>query len=258
MNNKLLQIIETKKAEVAKLKPKTEVLRAGALERNDFRSLFEALGGDRETLSLIAEVKKASPSAGVIAVDFDPVQIAETYEEAGASAISVLTDVEYFQGELRYLTQIRKKVAIPVLRKDFIIDESQIYEAVVAGADAILLIVACLEQDQLKRLFDIATTFQLDVLMEVHDLAEMERALETEAKIIGVNNRNLKTFEVDLATTELLSQELPPDLVLVSESGIKSGDDTKKVCEWGADAILVGEALMRTGNVAEMAKAMIG
>jgi indole-3-glycerol phosphate synthase len=254
LHDRLRQILETKKSEVARLKPKAEILKAAAAERNDFRSLEAALSHDRETLSLIAEVKKASPSAGVIAADFDPVAIAKRYETAGASAISVLTDEQYFQGHLSYMTRIRDQVSIPVLRKDFIIDEVQIYEAAVAGADAILLIVAALDQAQLVDLLEIATAFQLDALVEVHDLAEMERALDTEARIIGVNNRNLHTFEVDLRTTELLSQELPPDLVLVSESGIKSRADAEKVRSWGADAILVGEALMRSGDVAGMIK----
>ena len=254
LHDRLRQILETKKGEVARLKPKTEILKAAAAERNDFRSLEMALGQDRESLALIAEVKKASPSAGVIAADFDPVAIAKAYEAAGASAISVLTDEQYFQGHLSYLTRIRHEVGIPVLRKDFIIDEVQIYEAAVAGADAILLIVAALDQAQLVDLLEIATAFQLDALVEVHDLAEMERALDTEARIIGVNNRNLHTFEVDLRTTELLSQELPPDLILVSESGIKSRSDAEKVRSWGADAILVGEALMRSGDIAGMVR----
>ena len=254
LHDRLRQILETKKGEVARLKPKTEILKAAAAERNDFRSLETALGHDRESLALIAEVKKASPSAGVIAADFDPVAIAKAYEAAGASAISVLTDEQYFQGHLSYLTRIRHEVGIPVLRKDFIIDEVQIYEAAVAGADAILLIVAALDQAQLVDLLEIATAFQLDALVEVHDLAEMERALDTEARIIGVNNRNLHTFEVDLRTTELLSQELPPDLILVSESGIKSRSDAEKVRSWGADAILVGEALMRSGDIAGMVR----
>lgn len=250
MNDKLKQILETKKEEIERLKPKAENLRYAAAERNEVRSLYEALAGNREALSIIAEVKKASPSAGLISADFNPVVIGKTYEAAGASAISVLTDEQYFQGSLGYMSQVRQNVEIPVLRKDFILDEVQIWEAVVAGADAILLIVAALEQEQLLRLFDCAKTYQLDVLVEVHDLAEMERALETEAKIIGVNNRNLRTFEVDLATTELLSQELTPDMVLVSESGIKTAEDSRKVRDWGADAILVGESLMRAGDIA--------
>lgn len=250
MNDKLKQILQTKREEIERLKPKTEHLRYAAAERNEIRSLYKALAGDRDSLSIIAEVKKASPSAGLISADFDPVVIGKTYEAAGASAISVLTDEKYFQGSLAYMSQVRENVEIPVLRKDFMLDEVQIYEAVIAGADAILLIVAALEQEQLLALFECATTYQLDVLVEVHDMPEMERALETDAKIIGVNNRNLRTFEVDLATTELLSQELSPDMVLVSESGIKTAEDSQKVRDWGADAILVGESLMRADDIA--------
>ena len=249
MHDRLREILETKREEVACIQPKSGLLRAAALERNDFRSLAEALTGDEKSLALIAEVKKASPSAGVIASNFDPVAIAQVYESAGANAISVLTDERYFQGELSYLTRVRRAVSLPVLRKDFIIDPVQIYEAVVAGADAILLIVAALEQSLLVDLLDVAHAHQLDVLVEVHDLPELERALDTNARIIGINNRNLKTFEVDLTTTKRLAQELPPDLILVSESGIKTREDAKKVRGWGADAILVGEALMRAEDV---------
>ncbi|MEM7601110.1 MAG: indole-3-glycerol phosphate synthase TrpC, partial [Verrucomicrobiota bacterium] len=176
------------------------------------------------------------------------VAIAKSYEEAGANALSVLTDEKYFQGHLSYLSQIREAVDIPLLRKDFIIHEVQIFEAVVAGADAILLIVGALEQEELVHLLDAAHSYQLDVLVEVHDLEEMERALETDAKIIGVNNRNLKTFEVDLTATETLSEEVGPYHILVSESGIYTGEDTARIQSWGADAILVGEALMRSVN----------
>jgi len=255
MNDKLREILETKKEEIAAIRPKADLLRASALERNDFRSLYDALAGERSRLSLIAEVKKASPSAGIIAEDFDPVRIAKTYEDAGADAISVLTDERYFQGHLSFLTRIRQEVALPVLRKDFLLDPIQIYEAAVAGADAILLIVAALSQEQLVELLEVARTHQLDALVEVHDLAELERALDTDARIIGVNNRNLKTFEVDLATTERLSQELPPDLILVSESGIQTADHARTVRGWGADAILVGESLMRADDVAAQAAA---
>jgi indole-3-glycerol phosphate synthase len=157
----------------------------------------------------------------------------------------VLTDEKFFQGHLSFLSQIRQAVDVPLLRKDFIIHETQVWEAVIAGADAILLIVAALEQDELLHLLEVAATVQLDVLVEVHDFPEMERALQTEATIIGINNRNLKTFEVDLTSTEALSEEVGPSHILVSESGILNGDDSAKVRGWGADAILVGEALMR-------------
>ena len=209
---------------------------------------------ESDRLGLIAEVKKASPSAGIIAKDFDPVSQAKKYADAGASAISVLTDEKYFKGKLEYLTQIQQIVDVPVLRKDFIVHESQIYEASVAGADAILLIVAALSQEDLKRLFDCAYTYQLEVLMEVHDLPELERALETDVKIIGVNNRNLKTFEVDLKNTESISEEVPEDILFVSESGIKTPQDASLVASWGADAVLVGETLMRADDVGSTVK----
>jgi indole-3-glycerol phosphate synthase len=254
MKNRLDEIITHKRTEIGKLIPLTEKLRFAAAERNDFRSFANALRDpnleDDPSLSVIAEVKKASPSAGVISADFDPVTIATEYERCGASAISVLTDEKFFQGKLSYLRDVREKVSLPVLRKDFIIHEAQIYEAVVAGADAILLIVAVLSQDDLIRLLDIAHTFQLDVLVEIHDLAELDRALDTEARIIGINNRNLKTFDVSLDTTRELAGELSPDHILVSESGLSSGKDAQQVQQWGADAILVGEALMRSDDKA--------
>ncbi len=261
--NKLDEILADKMREVEALLPRLNELKAQARRRNDFRSLWVALGGglrDQDInegygiypMAVIAEVKKASPSAGLIAENFDPVKIAVEYEEIGADAISVLTDKKYFQGDLSYLQMIREEVEIPLLRKDFIIHESQIYEAVVAGADAILLIVAALEQDELTHLYDVAQECQLDVLVEVHNLEEMDRAMETEAKIIGINNRNLRTFEVSLETTEQLSEEAGADCILVSESGIQSREDAVLVKAWGADAVLVGEALMRAKDKAEM------
>ena len=265
--NKLDEILADKRDEVDALLPRLDKLQFAAQAREDFRSFSTALGGalrdqgDGEgygttPLAVIAEVKKASPSAGTIEPNFDPVKIARSYAEAGADALSILTDEKYFQGSLAYLSAIREAVDLPLLRKDFIIHEVQIYEAVVAGADAILLIVGALEQEELCHLLDVARTYQLDALVEVHDLEEMERALETDAKIIGVNNRNLKTFEVDLHTTEKLSEEVGPYHILVSESGIYTGEDTAKIQSWGADAILVGEALMRaedrTAKVAEL------
>ncbi len=258
--NKLDEILADKRAEVERLAPRKDKLRLAALARDEFRSFEAALGrglgaalrprgeDGAETgaeLAVIAEVKKASPSAGIIAPDFDAVAVAEAYAAAGADALSVLTDEKYFQGSLSYLSQIRAMVDLPLLRKDFIVDEVQIYEASVAGADAILLIVAALEQEELLRLLAVAEECQLDVLVEVHDLAEMERALDGGARIVGVNNRNLRTFEVDLSTTERLAEEVGPEQILVSESGIHSGGDAQRILSWGADAILVGEALMR-------------
>lgn len=248
--NKLDEIIAHKRLEVEKIRPRLEMLRLAALERNDFRSFYQALDLGPEQLSVIAEVKKASPSVGVIMENFDPVIMARCYDSGGASAISVLTDEKYFQGHLSYLARIRKETTVPLLRKDFIVDEVQIFESVVAGADAILLIVAALTQEELVHLLAVAETCQLDVLVEVHDEAELERALETDARIIGVNNRNLKTFIVDLNTTGQLSEEVPDGLLLISESGIKTPADAKLVFDWGANGILVGESLMRAEDPA--------
>lgn len=247
--NKLDEIIAHKRTEVEKLLPRLEKLRAAATQRNDVRSLADALRADPTRLGMIAEVKRASPSAGTIAADFDPLSIARGYEKAGATALSILTDEKYFQGRLDYLSLIRSQVDLPCLRKDFIIHEAQIFEAAVAGADAILLIVAALDQPTLEHLLEVAHTFQLDALVEVHDLPELERALDTEARIIGVNNRNLKTFTVDLGTTEALAEEVPDDVILVAESGIKTPADAERLAEAGADALLVGETLMRSTNI---------
>jgi indole-3-glycerol phosphate synthase len=255
--NRLQQILDSKRTEIAKLLPRAEHLRAAALKRNDFRPFAAALDRGPAALGLIAEVKKASPSAGVIAADFDPVAIATQYEAAGAHAISVLTDEQYFQGHLSYLTKIRAAVGLPCLRKDFILHEAQIYEAVVAGADAVLLIVAALEQRELEALHKTAEACQLDILVEVHTREELDRALDLGAKLIGINNRNLTTFEVDLATTEELSEDVPNDIILVSESGLKTQTDTRRVHAAGCQAILVGESLMRTGDIPAQVKELV-
>jgi indole-3-glycerol phosphate synthase len=181
----------------------------------------------------------------VIVESFDPLEIAKNYARAGVDAISVLTDEKFFQGHLSYLALIREAVSPPLLRKDFILEEIQILEAAAAGADAILLIVAALAQEQLVALLEAAEIYQLDVLVEVHTLAELERALETTAKIIGINNRNLATFEIDLGVTEKLSEDVPDGIVLVSESGIRTAEDLARIKACGVDAVLIGEALMR-------------
>lgn len=245
MRDKLAEIIATKHREVEMLLPRAGKIRAAALQRNDFGGFRSALERGPGKLGVIAEVKKASPSVGLIDPDFDPARQARRYLEGGASCLSILTDEEYFQGSLSYLTQISRFSQAPLLRKDFMVHPVQIHEAAVAGADAILLIVAALDDETLRRLYDEAKTFQLDVLVEVHDLYEMERALELEADLIGVNNRNLKTFQVDLVVTEQLADEVPENVLLVSESGIKTPDDAQRVLDAGANAVLIGEALMR-------------
>ena len=250
MSDKLAQIIETKRREVAALLPRAAHLKAAALQRNDFRGFRSALDRGPQQLGVIAEVKKASPSVGVIDPSFDPVQQARLYLDGGVSCMSILTDEEYFQGSLAYLTKISEFSPAPLLRKDFIIHEVQIHEAIIAGADAILLIVAALDDPLLKHLYDTAKDLLLDVLVEVHDLTEMERAIDLGADLIGINNRNLKTFTIDLATTEALVGEVPDDVLLVSESGIKTLADAQRVLDAGANAVLIGESLMRAADPA--------
>lgn len=251
MSDKLAEIIATKHKEVEALLPRSGHLRSAALQRNEFRGFRSALDRGPDRLGVIAEIKKASPSAGVIDPNFDPLRQAKRYFEGGASCLSILTDEPYFQGSLSYLTKIAEFAEAPLLRKDFMVHPLQIHEAVVAGADAILLIVAALDDDTLKRLYQEAKDFQLDVLVEVHDLPEMERALELDADLIGINNRNLKTFTTDLATTAKLAEEVPDEVLLVSESGLKTLDDAQQVLDAGANAVLIGESLMRADNPSE-------
>lgn len=248
----------TKQEEIRSLIPLTDKLKASALGIDRELSFERSLRLDAESgLGLIAEVKKASPSAGDIALDIDPIAQAQAYAEARVSAISVLTDVTYFKGKLEYLSRIRGYVDVPLLRKDFICHECQIYEAAIAGADAILLIVAVLEPQRLKELMLAAESVGLDVLVEVHDLEELEIALDAEAKIVGVNCRNLKTFEVSLATFEQISEEVPDEVLLIAESGITSVADADSCARWGADALLVGEALMRAEDPTKFAAEMM-
>jgi indole-3-glycerol phosphate synthase len=243
--NRLEEILCTKREEIERLRPRRHELHRTALLRNEVRGFTSALRRDEGKLALIAEVKKASPSAGVIVESFDPVAIARNYARAGVEAISVLTDERFFQGHLDYLQLIREQVPQPLLRKDFVLDPLQVMEAAAAGADAILLIVAALSQGQLVSLLETAALYQLDALVEVHTLGELDRALETDARLIGINNRNLATFEIDLGVTEKLSEEVPHGIVLVSESGIKTAEDLARIKACGVDAVLIGEALMR-------------
>jgi indole-3-glycerol phosphate synthase len=243
--NRLEEILRTKRAEIERLRPRAAELDRQARARNDFRSFHSALARADGKLALIAEIKKASPSAGVITQSFDPVAIAKNYERAGAAAISILTDEKFFKGKLAHLVDVRRAVSLPILRKDFVLDEVQIAESAANGADAILLIVAALEQKQLADLIAAAAKYRLDALVEIHSREELERALEAGAKIIGINNRDLATFGVDLSVSENLCRHIPDDIVLVSESGIKSAQDVARMQACGVDAILVGAALMR-------------
>ncbi len=275
--NILDTIVAQKRIEVAALRPRATELKRLAAARSERRGFAAALRRTDGRVALIAEVKKASPSAGVIRPDFDPVTIARDYERGGASCLSVLTDEKFFQGHLDYLRRIREAVTLPLLRKDFIVDELQFHEAVAAGADCVLLIVACLEQEVLTHLLQVAAECRLDALVEVHDEAELDRAQAAGAAIIGVNNRNLKTFKVDLATTERLAERIVKrgassvghdeasrftlhasrSTLLVAESGIHTRADVERLARCGVNAILVGESLMRSNDIPAKVRELI-
>jgi indole-3-glycerol phosphate synthase len=258
----LLEIVEHKREEVAEVKAalSLDALRARPSERKNPRSFAKALKGPG--LSLIAEIKKASPSGGLLRADFDPPAIAKIYEQNHASALSVLTDRKYFQGDLEYLAAVRNAVSLPLLRKDFIVDEYQIVEAGRHGADAVLLIAACLDLSRLRDFREAAEGEGLDALVEVHDEAELEMALKSGARIVGINNRNLKTLRTDIETTFKLAAKLPRStrdgLILVSESGISKADDTNRLIDAGIDAVLIGETFMRAPDIGGKVREVMG
>lgn len=220
------------------------------------RPFAEALAQHRP--GVIAEIKKASPSQGVIRADFHPSRIAIQYEQAGAACLSILTDVDFFQGSDAYLREGREACALPVLRKDFMIDPYQIVESRAIGADCVLLIAACLSDDQMKELYDTATDLGMDALIEVHDRAELDRALRLPARLIGINNRNLKTFAVSLNVTLGLRQHVPADRLLITESGISKPADVDLMQASGINHFLVGERMMRAEKPNEAFNALFG
>jgi indole-3-glycerol phosphate synthase len=242
--SRLGEIVEYKRHEIEPWLAHSEDWEKRALQHRNFRGFRVAL--DLAPFGIVAEVKKASPSAGVIVENFDPLAVAMRYEDAGAHCISVLTDEHFFQGHLDYLALIHRNLSLPILRKDFTLHEVQIYQAVLAGADAILLIVAALTDKELSSLLGVANNLRIDVLVEVHNEAEVERALTAGATFIGINNRDLGTFTTDLTTTERLLPLIPDECTVVSESGLKTVDAVRRVADAGADAALVGEALMRS------------
>ncbi len=256
-------IIRAKLVEIERAKeslPLKELRKLAEASKYKRRSLIYALRGDGG-VKIIAEVKRFSPSAGNLSNDnFDPVAIAKEYERSGASAISILTDFEFFGGRKQHLSQVKSNVNIPVLRKDFIIDEYQIYETKYIGADAFLLIVKIIDDVQLEDYLSLAKELGLDVLVEVFDEHDIARALKVAPypKLIGINNRDLETFQVDIERSIKLCRILPDDVIKVSESGIKSRDDVVKIANAGFDALLVGEALMRAGNKIEKIFELLG
>lgn len=244
-------IVARKREEVAALK-KTG-LKPLDREIDPPRGFYDALV-DFSGVAIIAEAKKASPSKGVIQPDFDPVRIAKRYKAGGAQAMSVLTDVDFFQGSIDYIPQVRDAVDLPVLRKEFIIDPLQIEEAIAYGADAILLIAAILDVAQMRDFRQLAEELGMDVLVEVHDESEAESALEAGSRLIGINNRNLNDFTVDLNTTLRLQRLIPGEIPVVSESGIATKEDMAKLREAGVAAALIGESLMRSMDQGELLK----
>lgn len=252
------EIIENKSTEIKESKNSlpleliTEQLK-GALPARDF---FDAINPKGE-LKIISEVKHASPSKGVFREDFDPVEIAKSYSAGGASAISVLTDEKYFKGSLTYLKNIRAEVDTPLLRKDFIIDPYQVYEARLFGADALLLIVAALDQRDLKDLLELTHSLQMNAIVEVHDAEELDRALEADARIIGINNRDLRTFNVDLNVSINLSKKVPGDKIVIAESGIGSIKDIDGLRAEGVHVFLIGETFMKAADPGHKLKELI-
>jgi indole-3-glycerol phosphate synthase len=248
MHQRLAEILAEKKNEVARLKKSMPAEIDGSIPPiRDFKTAISAPG----QINLIAEIKFASPSAGRIRPRTDPILIGSIYEEAGTAAISLLTDKRFFQGDLNHLPRLKKAIALPILRKDFIIDEVQVREASMFGADAILLIARILSQSQLADLISTCRELGMAYLTEVHDRDDLDKALKCGADIIGINNRNLDTFTVDITTTFELAPLVPDDRILISESGINSGEDILSLKSTRVQAALVGSALMRSDNLAE-------
>ncbi len=256
MTDKLAEICATKRIEVTARKPLGLSHWATPSPMRGFEAALRAKAATG--FSLIAEIKKASPSKGLIRADFDPASHAAAYQAGGAACLSVLTDAPYFQGAEEYLVAARSACTLPVLRKDFMVDPWQCAEARAMGADAILIIVAALDDGLMAEIESAALDENLDVLVEVHDETEMERALiHLQSRLIGVNNRNLKTFEVDLATTERLANMVPPDVLLVCESGISTYADCLRMARTGVQTFLVGESLMRHDDVEAATRALL-
>jgi indole-3-glycerol phosphate synthase len=257
------RILSTKKEEIAAakaLESEAQLIARCAKVEETPRGFARALRAARDAgrTALISEVKKGSPSKGIICADFDPLMIAKTYEQGGATCLSVLTDEQYFHGHLNYLQLIREQVSLPLLRKDFIIEPYQVYQARVAGADAILLIAAALSDAQMIALAGVARELGLDTLLEVHNEEELERSLNIPVDLIGINNRDLKTFVTDIAVTERLAARIPQQQLAVAESGIYSRADVERLSAAGAGAFLVGESLMREGDIVAKLQELLG
>lgn len=254
----LSKILEEKKREIDRAEKRVSLDELKEKAKHiSVKSTFKKFISRKGHINLIAEIKKSSPSKGVIRADFDPIKIALTYQVHGASAISVLTDERFFDGKLEYLKAVKENVTIPVLRKDFIIDEYQIYESAVNGADAILLITHILTREELARYYATAKELGMDVLVETHNEEDIQKAISSNAAIIGINNRNLDTFEVDLANTARLARLIPEGKIIVSESGIETYEQIMYLKSIGVNAVLIGETFMRSENIGEKVRELM-
>lgn len=254
----LSRILEEKRREIEKAQANVSFSEMKKKAESVYiKSSFKRNISRKGHINLIAELKKSSPLKGIIRHDFDPIKIALTYHAAGASALSILTDERFFDGKLEYLKMVKDRVTLPVLRKDFIIDEYQVYESAAYGADALLLIAHILTQEELKRYHTIAKDLGMDVLVEVHNAEEVEKALSSHASIIGINNRDLTNFDVDISVTQQLIRMIPENKVIVSESGIESYEEIMFLKSLGVNAVLIGETLMRAENIGEKVRELM-
>ncbi len=256
----LAQIIEEKQKRVSKAKEKLPlgVLMDKSKQPQEGRRDFKYAISKRADINLIGEIKKASPSRGIIREDFDPEEIAKVYQVSGISAISVLTEEKYFLGSLEYINKIKHVCSLPILRKDFIVDEYQIYESCYFGADAILLIADILSEEQMVNFKEIASSLNMDSLVEIHSEEDLDKAIKAEADIIGINNRDLHTLKLNLKTSENLINLIPKEKIIVIESGIKSNSDFMFFKSLGANAVLIGEAFMEVGDIGAKVKEVLG
>ncbi len=246
--NKLEKICQYKIDEIKKLKKENDFKKK--FKKKKIRKfLLNLKKKSKESFNLIAEIKKSSPSKGLICKDFDPIEIAKKYEKAGARCLSILTEKKFFHGDINFLREVKKEVKLPILRKDFILDEWQIYESHFYGADCILLILAILDDKRMSKFYKLAKKIGLDVICEIHNIKELNRAINLKVDCIGINNRNLQTLQIDINNFKKLSNKVPKNIIKICESGLNNNHQLKEFSNYGADAFLIGEFLMKSNNI---------